>query len=188
MNLVFKSAEQRKLSRKSLRADMFARMTQKLRVAVVTASAAAFAFVNSPAHSDPAVNAPNLSVTAPGNINTVVPDGTCSAAMTVIGGGGGSSGGAGGTGGRGGASAQITATFNVLPLQTVTGVSAQGGQFNNSSVAGTIAAGGTGFAKGGNGGILAAGGTHRGAGGGGGAAAHSNAPFGNAGYTKRLMR
>ena len=76
--------------------------------------------------------------------------------MTVIGGGGGSSGGAGGTGGRGGASAQITATFNVLPLQTVTGVSAQGGQFNNSSVAGTIAAGGTGFAKGGNGGILAA--------------------------------
>ena len=65
VNLVFKSAEQGKLSRKSLCADMFACMTQKLRVAVVTASAAAFAFVNSPAHSDPAVNALNLSVSAP---------------------------------------------------------------------------------------------------------------------------
>ena len=184
---------------------MFARMTQKLRVAVVTASAAAFAFVNSPAHSDPAVNAPNLSVTAPGNINTVVPDGTCAAAMTVIGGGGGSSGGAGGTGGGGGASAQIKAQFNVLPLQVVTGVSAQGGQFNNSAAAGAIASGGTGSAKGGNGGNLPTGSTHRGAGGGGssavaiagktliiagggggGAAAHSNVPAGvggNAGFT-----
>jgi uncharacterized repeat protein (TIGR01451 family) len=188
----------------------FSWAAQKLRIVAVTASAVSFAFVTSPANSDPAANAPNLSLAAPGNINTIVPDGTCSAAFTVIGGGGGSSGGAGGTGGGGGASAQIKATFNVVPLQVVTGASAQGGQFNNATTAAvgitTLSGpGGTGFSKGGDSGATSVASSHRGAGGGGssavviagktliiagggggGAAAHSNIPAGvagNAGFT-----
>ena len=125
--------------------------------AVAAVSAASFFFASvSPLQADPAPNITNFSLTTPGVINTTVPDGTCAIAVTGIGANGGSSSaGTITTGGLGGGGASISARFNVVPLQTVSGAVGQGGQLSN---------GGTGFTGGGAGGT---GTGHRGAGGGG---------------------
>ena len=104
----------------------------------------------------PAAAPANFSKTTIGAISTTVPDGTCGATVTAVGGAGGSQT-AGGSGGRGGGAATINANFKVLPLQAVTGTVAQGGL--------AASAGGTGAAAGGAGGTAPSG--HRGAGGGG---------------------
>lgn len=104
----------------------------------------------------PATAPANFSKITTGAISTTVPDGTCGATVTAVGGAGASQT-AGGAGGRGGGAATINANFKVLPLQAVTGTVAQGGL--------AASAGGTGAAAGGTGGTAPSG--HRGAGGGG---------------------
>jgi uncharacterized repeat protein (TIGR01451 family) len=139
--------------------------------------------------ANPAPNTASFSQSIPGAIAAqTVPDGTCRAA-TIVKGGSGASQGTGGTGGRGAGGAIINATFDVLPLQILTGTVAGGGL--------AAAGGGTGASVGGIGGTAT---QHRGAGGGGssalsaagqllihagggggGAAAHDAAPAGNGG-------
>ena len=130
----------------------------------VTASVAAVAIQSGPltarSLADPAANAANASRTTAGALAAgTVPDGTCAAKITALGGTGGSSPVSGGSGGRGGAGAAISATFAVVPGQSFSGTVGGGGQ---------LTSGGTGDAAGGAGGL---GGTvvvsHRGAGGGG---------------------
>ena len=160
-------AVQARLNAKFANAPVFPRLTRKLRAIAVTASAVAFAFGSSPANSDPAANAPNLSLAGPVNINTIVPDGTCGANMVVTGGGGASSPAAAINGGIGGTGAVISGTFKVLPLQLVTGATAGGGTYNSSVAVGATSPGGTGYSAGGAAGNLPANITHRGGGGGG---------------------
>ena len=118
-----------------------------------------------------------------------VPDGTCYAKVTAVGGGGASSPTAAGLGGTGGAGASISATFAVVPGQSYGGTVGAGG---------TVPNGGSGTGAGGNGGTIVN--QHQGGGGGGGTtvtlagqtavvagggggggAAHQNAPAGAGG-------
>ncbi len=89
----------------------------------------------------------------------VIPDGTCAARVTAVGGGGASSPVATGFGGTGGAGASISATFDVLPGQSFQG-SVGGGGDNPTGGTGDGAVG-----VGGTGGTIVV--THRGGGGGG---------------------
>jgi uncharacterized repeat protein (TIGR01451 family) len=119
----------------------------------------------------------------------VIPDGTCAARVTAVGGGGASSPVAAGFGGTGGAGASITATFDVLPGQSFQGSVGGGGTLpNGGSGNGAVGFGGTAGTivdnhRGGGGGgrttvdlagstVVVAGG------GGGGGAAHQAAPAG----------
>jgi uncharacterized repeat protein (TIGR01451 family) len=142
---------------------------RKMGNAVLLAGVSASAFVASPAWANPAASANNANysqITA-GNIAQTVPDGVCTVAVTVRGGGGASSGTTAVLGGVGGAGAVINARFNVLAGQAVTGAVASGGGVGNASL--TAANNGTGTANGGNGGSVGGGSTtlHRGGGGGG---------------------
>ncbi len=132
-------------------------------------SAVALAFGLAPASSGPAPTPANVNQTTAGALTGAVPDGVCGVSVTAIGGGGASSGVATGASGAGGMGAVIGATYNVLPLQAVTGAVAGGGIVNNTN--GGVSTGGTGTAAGGNGGAIPAAGInatwHRGGGGGG---------------------
>jgi uncharacterized repeat protein (TIGR01451 family) len=89
----------------------------------------------------------------------VIPDGTCAARVTAVGGGGASSPVSAGFGGTGGAGASISATFDVLPGQSFQG-SVGGGGTNPNGGSGNGAVGG-----GGGGGTIVN--IHQGGGGGG---------------------
>lgn len=120
-------------------------------VALQTASAA------------PAVGPTTFSSVTPGLIaSTVVPDGTCRATVTGLGGAGASS--SVGTGGVGGAAANLTATFEVLAAQPVQGAVGGGGLVG---VVGGAGGAGISGATGGGGNAGTSPGGHRGAGGGG---------------------
>lgn len=111
--------------------------------------------------ADPAPGPGQASHTTVGAFSGTVPDGTCRAAVIVLGGAGGSSTGRDAsnnltTGSRGGSPARIAATFAVVPLQTYSGSVGGGGAANRT--------GGTG--GGGTGGLSQTS-THPGAGGGG---------------------
>lgn len=128
--------------------------------AALTARSVQTSSWTAPAFADPAANVANASRSTAGALAPgTVPDGTCFAKVTAMGGAGASSPVAGGTGGRGGSPAVISATFSVVPGQSYSG-SVGGG--------GLLTAGGTGDGVAGAGG---AGGTvgisHRGGGGGG---------------------
>lgn len=120
-----------------------------------------------PVGATPAPGPTSVSRTTAGALASgSIPDGTCRARVTGVGGGGASAPTGAGFGGTGGAGASISATFDVLPLQTYAG-SVGGGGGN--------AVGGDGNATGGSGnGSIGTGGTggtignqHRGGGGGG---------------------
>jgi uncharacterized repeat protein (TIGR01451 family) len=160
-----------------------------IRVAMLISGAAASVLCSGIALADPAPNAASFTQSTAGSIAAqTVPDGTCRIAA-IVKGGSGASQGTGGTGGRGAGGATINATFDVLPLQSLTGTVAGGGL--------AAAGGGTGASAGGAGGTAS---QHRGAGGGGssvlsaagqllvhagggggGAAAHDATPAGNGG-------
>jgi uncharacterized repeat protein (TIGR01451 family) len=145
--------------------------------------------------ADPAANAANVSRSTAGALPAgTVPDGTCAAKITTVGGGGASSPVSSGLGGLGGAGASVTATFSVVPGQSYSGTVGAGGATPGT----TSAAGGAGAANGGNGGTVGV--THPGGGGGGstnviiggttlvtagggggGGGAHSVSPAGNGG-------
>ncbi len=119
----------------------------------------------------------------------VIPDGTCAARVTAVGGGGASSPVAAGFGGTGGAGASITATFDVLPGQSFQGSVGGGGTNpNGGSGNGAVGTGGAGGTivnqhRGGGGGgrtTIDLGGSTAvvAGGGGGGGAAHQTAPAG----------
>jgi uncharacterized repeat protein (TIGR01451 family) len=160
-----------------------------IRFITLMSGAAASVLCSGMALANPAPNATSFSQTTAGSLTAqTVPDGTCRIA-TIVKGGSGASQGTGGTGGRGASGANISATFDVLPLQILTGTVAGGGL--------SASAGGTGTSVGGTGGTSS---SHRGAGGGGssalsaagqllihagggggGAAAHNATPAGNGG-------
>jgi uncharacterized repeat protein (TIGR01451 family) len=160
-----------------------------LRAVTLMTGAAASVLCSGLALANPAPNATSFSQSAAGTMAAqTVPDGTCRVAATVKAGAGASQG-TGGTGGRGAGGATINATFDVLPLQSLSGTVAGGGL--------AASGGGSGASAGGAGGTAA---QHRGAGGGGsstlsaagvllvqagggggGAAAHDAAPAGNGG-------
>ena len=101
----------------------------------MTASVAAVAIQSGPltarSLADPAANAANASRTTAGALAAgTVPDGTCAAKITALGGTGGSSPVSGGSGGRGGAGAAISATFAVVPGQSFSGTVGGGGQLH----------------------------------------------------------
>ena len=140
-----------------------------------------------PAHADPAAGPGAFSQTTTGAVTAgSVPDGTCRAKITGLGGGGASSS-AGGTGGQGAAAAQVVATFAVLPGQSYSGSVAGGGQNPTGGVGGGGAGGTvvTNHRGGGGGGrtVASVGGVTVlvAAGGGGGGAAHQNSPTGAGG-------
>lgn len=155
-------------------------------VALVVASLALVSNVS----ADPAPGPGALSQTTAGSLSAgIVPDGTCAARVTAVGGGGASSPVSAGFGGTGGAGASITATIDVLPGQSYGGsVGGGGGLPAGGSGDGALGFGGTGGTivdshRGGGGGgrssvslggatVLVAGG------GGGGGAAHDPAPAG----------
>src|SRR4051794_20870120 len=140
--------------------------------------------------ADPATGPSVVTQATAGALSSgTVPDGTCSAKVTAVGGGGASSPASVGAGGLGGAGASISATFAVVPGQAYGGTVGAGG---------TVPNGGAGAANGGNAGSTAN--THPGGGGGGstrvtlggntaviagggggGGGAHSNAPVGAGG-------
>lgn len=141
--------------------------------------------------ADPAGGPGLASRTSAGALATgVVPDGTCQARVTAVGGGGASStAGGGATGGVGGAGARISATFDVVPGQAYSGSVGGGGAVPAAGTGnGAVGAGGAGGTAaishlgGGGGGrtsvslagaiVVIAGG------GGGGGAAHQNNPAG----------
>ena len=147
--------------------------------------------VSTPAGADPAAGPGVFSSAAPGAISAgVVPDGTCAARVTALGGAGASSAATGGAavGGRGSAGANVNATFSVLPQQAVSGSIGGGGAV---ALTGGVGGGGAGAnapsnhdgAGGGGRSVLAiAGTTLVVAGGGGGAgAAHNATPAGDGG-------
>ncbi len=160
-------------------------------VALATSLVAAvctLAFTQQPAAADPAVGPTAFSSTVTGAFSGVIPDGTCLAIVSALGGTGASSGLSASTGGAGGRAARIGATFTVLPGQTYSGGVGGGGLSNGTAGANGGGAGGTivGGHRGGGGGgstsfvvggqtLIVAGG------GGGGGAAHSASPAGNAG-------
>ena len=142
------------------------------------------------AFADPAAGPGAVSRATAGALAAgVIPDGTCAARVTAVGGGGASSPVMTGFGGTGGAGASIIATFDVLPGQSFAG-SVGGGGTNptGGSGDGAVGVGGTGGTivvqhRGGGGGgrssvdlagstVVVAGG------GGGGGAAHQTAPAG----------
>jgi large repetitive protein len=128
----------------------------------LAATAAILSFYSStPTLADPAANPASL-VQSAGAISSTVPDGTCSANVTLKGGAGASSSATGTVVALGGGGATISAKFKVLPLQTVTGTVGAGGIVPAVGAAG---GGGSGAAAGGNGGVVAA--SHRGGSGGG---------------------
>jgi uncharacterized repeat protein (TIGR01451 family) len=134
------------------------RRTRTLLVGLVLIGAS---LVNVPiASADPAAGPGAVSrVTAGALAAGVIPDGTCAARVTAVGGGGASSPVAAGFGGIGGAGASITATFDVLPGQSFQG-SVGGGGANPNGGSGNGAVG-----TGGNGGTIVV--IHQGGGGGG---------------------
>jgi uncharacterized repeat protein (TIGR01451 family) len=110
--------------------------------------------------ADPATGPGAVSQATAGALPAgVVPDGTCKARVTAVGGGGASSPVAAGFGGTGAAGASISATFDVLPGQSFGG-SVGGGGTNPTGGSGNGGVGG-----GGSGGTIVV--THRGGGGGG---------------------
>jgi uncharacterized repeat protein (TIGR01451 family) len=115
-----------------------------------------------PSLADPALNPASLVRNTAGALSSTVPDGTCSANVTLKGGGGASSSATGTVVALGGGGATISAKFKVLPLQLVSGTVAAGGIVPAVGAAG---GGGSGAAAGGNGGVVAA--SHRGGSGGG---------------------
>jgi large repetitive protein len=142
------------------------------------------------ASADPAPGPGAVSRSTAGALATgTIPDGTCAARVTALGGGGASSPVSAGFGGTGGAGASISATFDVLPGQSYGGSVGGGGTLpNGGSGNGAIGVGGDGGTivnqhRGGGGGGRSSvdlGGTTvlvAGAGGGGGAA-HQVAPAG----------
>lgn len=144
----------------------------------------------SSASADPASGPGLVTRTTAGAVTPgMVPDGSCAARVTALGGGGASSPVNAGFGGTGGAGAQIAATFDVLPGQSYGGSVGGGGSLpTGGSGNGSVGAGGTGGTiteqhRGGGGGgstsvdlagtmVVVAGG------GGGGGAAHQTAPAG----------
>ncbi len=93
------------------------------------------------AGANPAAGPGAFSQTTTGNVTAgVIPDGTCRARVTALGGAGGSSA-APSTGGLGGAPAQIVSTFSVLPLQGYSGSVGGGGAIDRT---GGVGGGGTG--------------------------------------------
>ena len=112
------------------------------------------------ASADPASGPGAVSQSTAGALPAgLIPDGTCAARVTAVGGGGASSPAAFETGGRGAAGASISATFGVLPGQSFGG-SVGGGGTNPNGGSGDGAVG-----TGGNGGTIVQ--IHRGGGGGG---------------------
>ena len=112
------------------------------------------------ASADPATGPGAVSRATAGALPAgVIPDGTCAARVTGVGGGGASSPVATGFGGTGGAGASVTATFDVVPGQSFGG-SVGGGGTNPTGGSGDGAVG-----VGGTGGTIVV--THRGGGGGG---------------------
>ena len=153
------------------------------------ASTLAVPFSTEVAIADPATGPGAFSTTATGPITSgPVPDGTCAAKVSALGGAGASAAAIGASGGQGAAAASIAATFNVLPLQTYSGSVGGGGAIAR---VGGVGGGGTGTdaptdhdgAGGGGRTAVAIAGTNIVvAGGGGGAgAAHQSAPLGNGG-------
>ena len=172
----------------------------RVRNALLFAGASASALVSVPSWANPstAANTPNFSQTTAGAVTQTVPDGVCAVAASVQGGAGGSSGTTAALGGIGAGGARISARFNVLAGQAVSGTVASGGRLGTLNA--TAANNGTGAANGGSGGTVGIATIHRGAGGGGstallvggvkmieagggggGGAAHQAAPTGNGG-------
>lgn len=172
----------------------------RVRNALLFAGASASALVSAPAWANPstAANTANFSQTTAGAVTQTVPDGVCAVAASVQGGAGGSSGTTAALGGIGAGGARISARFNVLAGQAVSGTVASGGRLGTLNA--TAANNGTGAANGGSGGTVGIATIHRGAGGGGstallvggvkmieagggggGGAAHQAAPTGNGG-------
>jgi large repetitive protein len=139
---------------------IFVRLYSRLALAVFAALMSFY--VNSPSIADPAANPASIVQAGAGAISSTVPDGTCSANVTLKGGSGASSSAAGTVVAVGGGGATISAKFKVLPLQLVAGTVAAGGIVPAVGAAG---GGGSGAAAGGNGGVVAV--SHRGGSGGG---------------------
>ncbi|MFN0181190.1 MAG: beta strand repeat-containing protein, partial [Gemmatimonadales bacterium] len=147
------------------------------------------------AGADPAAGPGAVSQTTPGALpGGTIPDGTCRARLSALGGGGGSSGLVGATfGGIGGSGARVNATYTVLPGQAYSGSVGGGGQTTNNATGGVGGTGGGGAGGNATTNHAGAGGGGRsvvdfagttvlvaGAGGGGGAA-HQFTPIGNGG-------
>ncbi len=130
-------------------------------IGVVAASILGVQIADIPsALADPAAGPGTFASTTPGAFSTTVPDGTCRAVFTAVGGNGASSGLGATTGGVGGSGATVTATFVVVPGQTVSGAVGGGGTTTAGGISGTTGAGGAS-------GTIPATGGHRGGGGGG---------------------